>query len=289
MACLAALCAATGCQRPQDLGAVADAALSSKIRDALQGEGAAADGAAASTGTGWATLKGTFTFEGSPPANPPYDVTKDVEVCAPGGQPPKQQLLVVDDATKGIANIVIFARNAARVHDSAAPRTDPIEFDQKQCVFLTHVLALSVGQPLDIKNSDPVGHNTKIDGTGFNQMIPASGTVPWTAQKESATPLGVHCSVHPWMLAYMLPRKNGYFAVTAPDGTFEIPNLPAGEEVEIQVWHELASGAQGALVVEGDAAKELKWSKKGRIKVKLDENETREIKIAVPASAFRPI
>jgi hypothetical protein len=288
--CLVALCAAgQGCTRPQDLGAVADAAMSDKIREALKGEGGGEGGPAASTGTGWGTLKGTFTFEGTAPDNPPYNVTKDPEVCEPGGQPPKQQLLVVDGASKGIANIVIFARNASRVNDSAAPSTDPIEFDQKQCVFLTHVLALSVGQPLQIKNSDPVGHNTKIDGTGFNQMIPASGVVAFAAQKESASPLGVQCSVHPWMKAYMLPRKNGYFAVTAKDGTFEIPNLPAGEEIELQVWHEQAAGAQNALVVEGDAAKELKWSKKGRIKIKLDENETREIKIAVPASAFRPI
>ena len=71
----------------------------------------------------------------------------------------------------------------------------------------------------------------------------------------------------------MLPRKNRYFAVTAADGSFEIANLPAGEELEIQVWHESAAGTQGALVVETDAAKELKWTKKGRIKIKLEENE----------------
>jgi hypothetical protein len=88
------------------------------------------------------------------------------------------------------------------------------------------------------------------------------------------------------MVAYMLPRKNGYFAITGPDGSFEIANLPAGEDVEIQVWHERGAGAKGVLIVDTDAAKELKWSKKGRFKVKLEEGETREIKIVVPASAF---
>jgi hypothetical protein len=285
-ATFAAFC---GCTRPVDLGAVADNELAQKIHDVLAGEGGGASAAAGPVGTGWATLKGTFTFEGDPPAMPPYNVNKDPEVCAPGGQPRPQELLVVDGASKGIANIVVFARNASRVHESAVPSTDPIEFDQKQCVFLTHVLGVPVGAEIHIKNSDLVGHNTKIDGSSFNQMIPSSGVVNYTPAKEQAMPVGVHCSVHPWMIAYMLPRKNSYFAVTAKDGSFEIPNLPAGEEIELQVWHEHAAGSQHGLVIESDPAKELKWSKKGRIKIKLEENETREIKITVPPSAFQPV
>jgi hypothetical protein len=285
----AALCAAPlGCNRPSDLGPVATPTSVDAIRTALTGEGAAVAGPAAATGTGWATLRGTFTYEADPPTMPPYDANKDPSTCAPGGKPPLQEYLVVDNATHGIANVAIYARSVSRVHDDAGPSTDELVFDQKVCRFLTHVACMTVNQPVSIKNSDDVGHNTKIEGqANFNQMIPASGTVPWKPQREEASPVSVHCSVHPWMIAYMLPRKNRYFAVTAKDGTFEIPNLPAGEDVEIQVWHESAAGSQGSLVVETAAAKELKWSKKGRIKVKLEENEVREIKIAVPASAFR--
>jgi hypothetical protein len=287
---VAAVCAVPlGCMRPVDLGAVADDSTAQKIREALRGEGSGAAAAAAPVGTGWATLKGTFTFDSGAPAMPPYNVVKDPEVCAPGGQPRAQEFLLVDDATKGIANIVVFARNASRVHESAQPSNEPLVFDQKDCVFLTHVLGVPVGAQVQIKNSDPVGHNTKIDGTSFNQMIPANGVTLWTAQKEQASPMGVHCNVHPWMIAYMLPRKNSYFAVTAKDGTFEIPNLPAGEEIELQIWHEHAAGSQGRLFVESDEAKALKWSRNGRIKIKLEENKTREIKITVPTSAFKPV
>ena len=289
LASLAALCAAPiGCEARSETGAVADSGQVKLIRDALLGEGAGEAAADEPHGTGWATLKGKFTFDGDPPTMPPYDVNKDQATCAPGGQAPPQEWLVVDDATRGIANIAIYARNVSRVHDSAQPGEEPLVFDQENCVFLTHVMGLTVGTPVNIKNSDPVGHNTKIDGqNSFNQTIPADGVVPWSAQREEANPVGVHCSIHPWMLAYMLPRKNGYYAITAKDGAFEIANLPAGEEVEIQVWHERGGGSSGALVVETDAGKELKWDRKGRIKIKLDENETREINIAVPASAFR--
>ena len=45
------------------------------------------------------------------------------------------------------------------------------------------------------------------------------------------------------MIGYLLPRKNGYFAMTDADGKFEIANVPAGEPLEFQVWHESGAGA----------------------------------------------
>ena len=108
-------------------------------------------------------------------------------------------------------------------------------FDQKHCMFLTHVMACQVNSKIDIKNSDPIGHNTKIDpqkGVPFNQNLPAKQTRGLHADRRRGVAGPVSCSIHPWMRAYMLPRKDKYFAVTKPDGSFEIPNLPAGEEVE---------------------------------------------------------
>jgi hypothetical protein len=270
------------------LGPVADLTVVRNMREALlKGSEGADSGAAAATGTGWATLKGRFTYSDAPPAMPPYNVNKDQSVCAPGGQPPKQEFLLVDPSTKGIANIVIYPRRVARVHESAEPLEKEAVFDQKACVFLTHVFAFTVGQPVSIKNSDSVGHNTNIEGQNkANQTIPAGGAVPYKAQREEATPVAARCSIHPWMLAYMFPRKNQYYAVTAKDGTFEIPNLPAGEELEIQVWHENSAGPNKSLVVDTPEAGELDWDKKGRFTIKLQQDQTREIEIAVPASAF---
>jgi hypothetical protein len=292
---LGALGAATcGCERKSDHSTFYNPGQVAEVRKALLGEGEGAGGDAAAAGpvgTGWATLKGAFTYDGEPPKmTPTPGVNKDVQVCAPGGIAPPEEWLKVDASSKGIANVVIFARDASRVHDDAGPSTEPLVFDQKGCVFLTHVFALTVDQPVTIKNSDPapVGHNTNIEGQNkFNQTIPPGEGVPWSPKREEASPQTVRCSIHPWMNAWVLPRNNAYFAVTAQDGTFEIPNLPAGEEVEIQVWHESATGNQHALVVDTADAKALKWSAKGRFKIKLEENEVREIKIVVPPTALR--
>src|SRR5690606_34902717 len=98
------------------------------------------------------TLKGQFTFVGDPPKMDPYNVNKDQAVCSPGGMSPLQETLEVDDSTKGIKNVLLFIRSASRVHDSAKPSTEPVKFDQKDCVFLSHVFPVGVGQPIEILN-----------------------------------------------------------------------------------------------------------------------------------------
>ena len=278
-----------GCQRADELGPVASATAASTIRKSFASSegGAAASAAVATTGTGWATLKGRFVFEGTPPAMQPYNANKDQATCTIGGKAPLQETLLVDSATQGLANVAIYIRKASRVHESAASAEGTEVFDQKSCVFLTHVFPMTIGQTMAIKNSDDVGHNTNIDGkNGFNQTIPAGQTIDFTPQKEEAVPVGVRCSIHPWMLAYFLPRNNGYVAITNADGSFEIPNVPAGEELEFQVWHESATGPGGALVLGTPEAKQMKWSKKGRFKIKLAEGEEKELEITVPAAAL---
>jgi hypothetical protein len=245
----------SGCSRPVSASPNPQPAVAAEIRKALESGATAETGATATASTG-----------------PLMD----------------NSLLVGPD--KGIANIVIYAR-AKRVHDSAAPlpadnELEPLVFDQKDCMFLTHVLACQVNHKIDIRNSDPVGHNTKIDpqkGVPINPVLPAHANIPYTPTAEEALPAPVSCSIHPWMRAYVLPRNDKYFAVTKSDGSFEIPNLPAGEEVELQVWHERAAGAGGALVL---PRKDLNWSPRGRFKVKLEPDQTLELALEVPPSAI---
>ena len=40
--------------------------------------------------------------------------------------------------------------------------------------------------------------------------------------------LPVRCNNHPWMSAFINIAPNPYFAVTGPDGSFTLPNLPPG-------------------------------------------------------------
>ena len=47
----------------------------------------------------------------------------------------------------------------------------------------------------------------------------------------------VKCDIHPWMNAFVAVVDHPYFAVTGPDGSFELANLPPGTYT-IEAWHE---------------------------------------------------
>jgi hypothetical protein len=273
---------AVGCGPVRVSAPTADVAAAEQLRATLRaasGGGPVAEAAAA--GTGWATLKGRFVFAGTPGAAKALVADKDTEVCGKMSKLLDRSLLV-DPSSKGLANVVVFARKTSRVKDAEAGQ--PLVFDQKNCEFLAPVFAARVGQSIDVKNSDPVGHNTNIAGSDFNQLIPAGGSLPYKPKAETGMPTMVTCNVHPWMKAYMVFRKDGYVAVSAADGSFTIPDLPAGEPLEFQVWHERSTGPNGAL---GLQKPDLKWTPKGRFQIKLEENEVKDLgTLEVPASAI---
>jgi hypothetical protein len=283
--CLAAaITVASGCTADRVAAPTADAEAAKQLRVTLASTGgAAATGeAAASTGTGWGTLKGRFVFAGDPGAPKPLVADKDTEVCSKAGMKLLDRSLLVDPSTKGLANVVVFARKASRVKNPV-PET-PLVFDQKQCEFLAPVFAARVGQPIDVRNSDPIGHNTNIAGTAFNQLVPAGQGTIYKPESETGMPTMVTCNIHPWMKAYAVFRKDGYVAVTAADGSFSIPDLPAGETIELQVWHERSTGPNGAV---GLDKPDLKWTPKGRFQIKLEQDEVKDLgTLEVPASAI---
>jgi len=273
---------AAGCGPVRVSTPAADVAAAEKLRETLKAaSGGGATVEAAATGTGWATLKGRFVFAGVPGEAKALVADKDTEVCGKAAKLFDRSLLV-DASSKGLANVVVFVRKSSRVKNPV-PDTQLV-FDQKNCEFLSPVFAARVGQPVDVRNSDPIGHNTNVAGTSFNQLIPAGGATVYKPDAETGMPTMVTCNIHPWMKAYAVFRKDGYVAVSAADGSFTIPDLPAGELLEFQVWHERSTGANGAL---GLPKPDLKWTPKGRFQIKLEENEVKDLgTLEVPASAI---
>jgi len=277
-------CLLSGCRPARVSVPGADAEAAGKIRATLVSAPAAGGQAAeaAATGTGWATLSGRFVYAGTVGEPKALVADKDTEVCSKGGMKLLDRSLLVDPSSKGLANVVVFARKTTRVKNPVSDT--PLVFDQKNCEFLSPVFAARVGQPVDVRNSDPIGHNTNIAGSSFNQLIPAGAGTVYKPDSETGMPTMVTCNIHPWMKAYCVFRKDGYVAVSSADGTFTISDLPAGEMLEFQVWHERSSGPSGAV---GLSKPELKWTPKGRFQIRLDPDEVKDLgTLEVPAGAL---
>ena len=115
-------------------------------------------------------------FGGEPPA-PKFLATggKDGQVC--DLHPIPDETLVVDKDTKGIKNIVVFARKVSRVHDDAKKPGAEQVFDQKECVFTTHVLPVVTDVPVTIKNN--VEEVEGVESAEVNVVFDP----PWTPEK----------------------------------------------------------------------------------------------------------
>jgi plastocyanin len=299
---IAVAVAATGCSHQTESRASADASEVEALTKMFKaGEKSAAATTVAATfqhSGGYQTISGRIRFDGTAPARKSImsSITKDREVCAPGGSDVLSNTLIVNGQNNGIKNVIVFLKTEkgreVPVHESAQkPAGDVPSMDNKACLFAPHITVVHAGiGSLPLKNLDPVAHNMNIQSRAnraMNSTIPANSSSTYEVTAEEPLPIAVSCTIHPWMKGFLHIRGNGYFAVTDENGNFKIENLPTGDKLTIQVWHEAAGGENGTFVknltIAGDAAKPAK----GGFEITLDKDAAPgELDIAIPAAAL---
>jgi len=212
------------------------------------------------------TLRGRFVYDGEAPERKKVLVTKDKEICGALGLQ-TEQLVVSEDG--GIADVILWARTKNLPEPEGLTKGVTVELDNKGCRFEPHVATMRPGDTLKVKNSDPTAHNTQISFTAnspFNEGIAVGGVKELKPRKAERYPVDVSCSIHPWMRSYLLVQDTPYVAVTDANGNFEIKDLPAGVELEFQVYHPKSKQIK-KVTQDGKA---VKW-KRGRFKTKVSE------------------
>ena len=178
---------------------------------------------------GWGNLKFKFTYGGDYTAPPKIAVTRDAAVCGKLGL--IDESLVVNPENKGISNVIVFYRDRtpAKIHPSYNDSVEAsVVVDNIKCRFEPRVAAVWTKRKIDFKNSDPVGHNVKVD-TFFNPVInpilPAGAKISQSYSMEERLPTKISCSIHPWMTGWIVVRNDPYIGVSDKDGNRNrIPN-----------------------------------------------------------------
>ena len=231
----------------------------------------------------WGSIKGRVVVDGKAPTVAPLAVDNKDPFCLTA-KPVNQSIIVGKD--NALENAVVYLRVATGQKVDIHPEYDaefkkPVVLDNSGCEFHPHVTLVRKGQALTIKNGDPTGHNTNIALFAFNQTVPAKGQIDIKASVAGPIPNPVVCNIHAFMKGHILSLDHPYMTVSAPDGTFEIKNIPVGTH-EFQLWHEAAGYLKNVKTKSGAT------DARGRAKLKIAAGETLDLgDIKVPASSLK--
>jgi plastocyanin len=184
------------------------------------------------------SFSGTVTFAGSAPVFRPIDMSAE-PACAQANRAPVIPPIVVTGDHGGLANVVVYVKSGLGRYRFDTPK-QRVYLDQERCMYKPRVVALMTNQTLVITNDDRTVHNVHAlprENRSWNRSE-QPGEPPFETffeRPELAIP--IMCNVHPWMRAFVFVFAHPYFAVTSPNGTFELKSLPPGTYT-IEAWHE---------------------------------------------------
>ena len=214
-----------------------------------------------------ATITGTITFTGKPPALKPLAMDADPACAKKHTKPVPAEMLVLGSANT-MANVIVWVSKGLPAGKKFPVPSTPVVLDQRGCVYTPHAMGIMVGQAYRILNSDGILHNIhtlpKVNPS-FNRAMPATSKEASTTFAKPEPIFQIKCDVHPWMSAYIGVFEHPFFAATSTDGKFTIAGLDAGT-YEITAWHERL-GTQTASITVGAS-----------------DTKTQDFKFAVPAA-----
>ena len=196
-----------------------------------------------------ASVSGTVSFAGTAPKPAKIDMSQD-----PACKGMNMAETEVVDGGK-LANVFVYVKDGLGNRTFDVPK-DPVTIDQSGCKYHPHVLGVMAGQTIKIVNSDPTTHNihpTPADNREWNESQPpqAAALEKTFAREEILLP--VKCNQHPWMKMYVNVVKTPFYAVTGPDGKFEIKGLPPGDYTLAFVQEKLGTQEQKVTLAAKDS------------------------------------
>ena len=169
------------------------------------------------------SISGTVSFKGTVPKAASIDMSAD-PACK--GQNASEEFVVHDGK---LGNVLVYVKNTSGLA-VAAPQGD-IVVKQEGCRYVPHVIALMAGGTVKFVNTDDTMHNIHPMPHENKEWNAAQMSHAEPLEKKFTKPelmIPVKCNQHPWMKMYVNVADSPFFAVTGPDGKFDIKGLPPG-------------------------------------------------------------
>ena len=141
---------------------------------------------------------------------------------------------VTDTRGNGVTDAVVYAISAGRTLP-LAKRTAVM--DQKNRMFIPHVLPVQVGTSVRFPNSDDIRHQVYSFSPAKTFQLPLyAGTPasPLLFDKAGVVTLG--CNIHDQMNAFIIVLETPYFEKTAGDGRAALSDVEGGRYT-LHVWY----------------------------------------------------
>lgn len=203
------------------------------------------------TGVRASRVTGRVAWKGEFPAEKLLAAYGDEEIDRiRGGEPMYTEYCIVS-AQGGLANAFVFVKGTPDVAIPAPPDT-PVVLRAEKGIYSPHVIALRVGQTLQIGFSKDEKHNphpvSKLSAEFGVERLPEN---PREYKFKHQEIFRVKCDVHGWMLAHAGVFNHPWFAVTGPDGSFELAGLPPGK-YRLKAWHEKGGEREADIEIGGN-------------------------------------
>ncbi len=206
------------------------------------------------------SIKGSVLFSGPAPKPRKLDLSAN-PTCE------RQHLKPVfaEDAligkSGGIENTLVLIESGLPDVRWTAPNVS-VTMDQAGCVYAPHMIAMMVGQPLQVSNSDSVNHNVHSESSAnapFNVLEPPKSNTVTHRFDHQELMIPFTCGVHGWMRAYVSVVAHPFFAVTDKDGAFSLKGIPPGD-YKVEAIHERFGHQTKAVQLTASASQALDFA-----------------------------
>jgi len=212
------------------------------------------------------SLVGRIVFSGESTPDQIVEITRDSSFC---GKTATIRTVAVNRETGGLEGAVVS------IDAIAVPTTDsplpPVMIANSHCTFSPPIVLGRVGQQLEVRNDDPVMHNThlKMETRTFLNVALIPAGRPVVKQLKEAGIYHVRCDAHKFMTAIVIALPHPFFSVTDETGAFRISHLPPGDHV-MTIWHETLGTFQQRITIpiQGEASLTIEYPAHAESKTK---------------------